>query len=252
MLLPREEIDESLEDSSDPRAELVRQLLEYKRFKDAANLLGDSADRRKERFTRPDLIIAGLKEVDEPELDIDQVSIWTLLEAFDNIMQATGRYANYDHIKDDTPIDLYQIEILHRVQTDGAMTFERIFQGRDNRMVLMGLFLAMLELIRDRLLWVEQPDSLGPIYLRALTEKPAEQAVRDAIYSGADLEDDADSGPVKEQSSESTATSESDDPSRPPIPIQELPAETQHQGGLAEDTATEVQKDGYDGADLGE
>ena len=62
MLLPGVE-EESEEESQavDPRKELVRQLLEYKKFKDAANLLEDSAVKRSERFTRPDAIISKLK-----------------------------------------------------------------------------------------------------------------------------------------------------------------------------------------------
>jgi segregation and condensation protein A len=185
MLLPRAEVDEDggPEDISDPRFELVRQLLEYKKFKDAANLLNDSAEERSQRFARPDSIITNLEPDAEPELDLEQISIWTLLEAFDEIMQATGRLHSYDHIQDDTPIDLYQIEILHRLQTEGNMTFQQLFQGRDNRMVLVGLFLATLELIRDHLIWVEQPAQPGLIYLRSLTDEPAEEAVRKAIYA---------------------------------------------------------------------
>ena len=110
MLLPRPELDEAAEgDIQDPRAELVRQLLEYKKFKDAANLLQDAAEERKLRFTRSDAILEKIKPTQEPEPDLDQVSIWTLLDAFDSILKATGQYQSYDHITDDTPIDLYQI-----------------------------------------------------------------------------------------------------------------------------------------------
>jgi len=210
MLLPRTEVEDLVDtDASDPRSQLIRQLLEYKKFKDAANLLGDSADRRKERFTRPDSCIAALKSQDqsEPELDLDQISIWTLLEAFNTIMQATGRLANYDHIKDDTPIDLYQIEILHRLQTEGAMTLENIFKGKANRLVLIGLFLALLELIRSKLIWFEQPQALGPIYIRPLTDEPAEQAVKNSI----DIQDADPAAETEEQ------------PGR--FRIQELPSE---------------------------
>ncbi len=198
MLLPRTEAEaETAEESGDPRMELVRQLLEYKKFKDAANLLESAAECRSQRFTRPDSIIAGLKSDAEPELDIDQVSIWTLLEAFDEIMKATGRLHSYDHIKDDTPIDLYQIEILHRLQQEGPMTLEQVFVGREGRLVLVGLFLAMLELIRNQLIWAEQPEQAGPIYLRPLTDEPAEEAVQKAIYAAADEH-------VTEHSSEAT------------------------------------------------
>jgi len=196
MLLPQPEPGQAgYEDIIDPREELVRQLLEYKKFKDAANLLEDSAEVRKERFTRPDSLIAALKSDRQDEVDIEQISIWTLLEAFDGIMQATGRLAEFDHITDDTPIDL------------GSLTLESIFQGRTNRMVLAGLFLAMLELIRLRLIWVEQVHELaGPIYLRALTDEPAAEAVRNAIIAD---EDRAESRPDK--------------PKQPPIPIRQLP-----------------------------
>ena len=78
MLLPATTSEDGEDtDSMDPRSELVRQLLEYKKFKDAANLLGDSAEEQKQKFSRPDSIIADLKSgQEEPELDIDQVSIW--------------------------------------------------------------------------------------------------------------------------------------------------------------------------------
>ncbi len=211
MLLPRPEPGQAgYEDITDPREQLVRQLLEYKRFKDAANLLADSADQRKEHFTRPDSVIAGLKSDDhQPEVDIDQLSIWALLEAFDTLMQATGHMPDFDHIKDDTPIDLYQIEILHSLQTEGPMTFQNIFAGRTNRLVIAGLFLALLELIRLHLIRVKQPKRLGgPIYLRSLTDEPAEQAVRNAIIAYEELE-----------------RTKPDKPKTPTIPIRQLPPE---------------------------
>lgn len=211
MVLPRAELEDSDgQGIDDPRSELVRQLLEYKKFKDAANLLEDSANQRKEKFTRPDSVLSNLKPDAEPELDLDQVSIWTLFEAFDSIMQATGHLAKFDHIKDDTPIDLYQIEILHRLQTEGPMTFEDIFKESSSRLVMVGLFLALLELIRDQLIWVEQSKQSEPILVRALTDEPAEQAVQRTIRSTPDPEE-----------------SESDPDRKPQIPVKELPAEDQ-------------------------
>jgi segregation and condensation protein A len=184
MLLPADEFGALADEAStDPRAELIRQLLEYKKFKDAANLLKISAENQEQKFPRSDNIIAGLKPDAEPELDIDQLSIWDLLGAFDSMMKATGGIMDISHISDDTPIDLYQIEILHRLQTEGAMSFARIFEDKKNKMVMIGLFLAILELVRERLVTAEQAKPSMPIYLRALTEKSAEQAVRDAIIT---------------------------------------------------------------------
>jgi len=211
MLLPKAEPDQlQADDFTDPRAELIRQLLEYKKFKDAANLLSTAADEQKLRFPRPSTIVEQLKGSDaEPAIDIEQVSVWNLLEAFDSIMAATGA-ASFDisHIKDDTPIDLYQIEILHRLQTEGPMSFERIFESGANRAVMIGLFLALLELIREKLVWVEQLASSAAIYLRSLTDEPAEQAVQKAILVIAET-DDSRSPQTQQQK-------------QPPIPIVEM------------------------------
>lgn len=218
MLLPKANPEEMTEDeATDPRAELIRQLLEYKKFKDAANLLDAAAEQHKERFGRPTNLIERLAPDAEPEVDMDQVSIWDLLEAFDTVCKAIGNTVYTGHIKDDTPIDLYQIEILHRLQTEGPMTFERVFDSRPNRLVTVGLFLAMLELIRDKLIWAEQSDTAPQqIYLRALTEEPAEQAVQRAILSVSEEEPEA---PVEDQ-----IPSDAEPRREPVIPIVELPA----------------------------
>ena len=186
MLLPKAEPESALlgeEDLADPRTELIRQLLEYKKFKDAANLLNAAADEQKERFPRPGTIVERLKPNAELEIDIEQVGIWDLLEAFDSICKATGTVGDISRIKDDTPIDLYQIEILHRLQTEGPMTFERLFESRTNRLAMIGLFLALLELIREKLIWAKQRASSSSIYLRPLTDEPAEQAVQKAVIA---------------------------------------------------------------------
>ena len=217
MLLPKAEPEEmTAEEAADPRAELIRQLLEYKKFKDAANLLEAAAEQQKERFGRPTSLVDRLEPDAEPELDMDQVSVWDLLEAFDTVCKAIGTTSYTGHIKDDTPIDLYQIEILHRLQTEGPLTFERIFESRPNRLVMVGRFLAMLELIRDKLIWAEQGEgSPHQIYLRALTDEPAEQAVQRAILT---VDEGPDTGPSRMEA-----------PQHPPIPIEEIPASSQRQ-----------------------
>ncbi|MDD5459431.1 MAG: segregation/condensation protein A [Phycisphaerae bacterium] len=184
MLLPKDVAQEEQgESTDDPRADLIRQLLEYKKFKDAANLLGAVSGEYQERFARPNTIIESIKPTAEPEVDMEQVSVWDLLAAFDAIMQATGGNVDFSHITDDTPIDLYQIEILHRLQSDGAMSFERIFEGRKDKLSLVGLFLALLELIRGNLIWVEQDETSKTIFVRSLTEEPAEDAVRKTMLA---------------------------------------------------------------------
>jgi segregation and condensation protein A len=211
MLLPKAQPELlQADDLTDPRTELIRQLLEYKKFKDAANLLSAAADQTNQRFPRPGTILEQLKPDAEPQIDIEQLSIWDLLEAFDSILEETGARLDISHIKDDTPIDLYQIEILHRLQTEGQLPFERIFEAKANRIVMIGLFLALLELIREKLVCAEQQKPSASICLRSLTDEPPEQAVQKALLA-LNAED-------KNQIPLQTRLQK-----RPPVPIEELP-----------------------------
>ncbi|MHC4457408.1 MAG: segregation and condensation protein A [Planctomycetota bacterium] len=222
MLLPKADPEQLQADElADPRAELIRQLLEYKKFKDAANLLDDAADRQKQRYPRPDSIIERLKPDTQPQIDIEQIGVWDLLEAFDSIMKATGSFADISHIKDDTPIDLYQIDILHRLQAQGPMSFERLFESCDNRLVMIGLFLALLELIREGLVWAKQPASSTSIYLKPLTDEAPEQAVQKAI-AASDAQASNNKPAQSGQHKKST------------IPISELPQKTKNSSAVDE------------------
>ena len=214
MLLPKTEAEElDGEDLADPRAELIRQLLEYKKYKDAANLLSAAAEEQKQRFSRPGAIVERLRPDAEPAIDIEQISVWDLLEAFDSIMTATsGMSLDISHIADDTPIDLYQIEILHRLQSEGAMLFKQLFDSRTNRVVMVGLFLALLELVREKLVRVKQRSTSGGLYLQPLTDEPPEEAVQKAIIAAAEAE--------KEQLSQRQSHQ------KPAVPISELPAKS--------------------------
>jgi segregation and condensation protein A len=184
MLLPKVDPDAmDISDIVDPRADLVRQLLEYKRFKDAANQLHAAVNEHQQRFCRPDNLITKLNPESQTEMDLEQVSVWDLLEAFDAICKATGQRVDLSHIKDDTPIDLYQIDILNRLQQEGPLAFKHIFESSSNRLVMIGQFLALLELVRGTLIWIEQSQGSPDLYVRALTEEPAELAVQKMILA---------------------------------------------------------------------
>ena len=186
LLLPSDQVaqqDEG-EDLSDPRLELVRQLLQYKKYKDAASDLAHRADEQSHKFPRSQADIDRLRQADhaEHELDLESVQIWDLLEAFSKLLASTlaGRRAHQVY-EDDTPIDIYEADILDRAQREKTLTFERVFQGRSNRLEIVGLFLALLELIRQHLVRAEQEQAFGPIYIFPLTTEPPEQAVAHAI-----------------------------------------------------------------------
>lgn len=171
MLLPSPTEQDESGESIDPRSELVRQLLEYKRFKDAAGWLADAADTQSMKFPR----VPALPEVARDELDMEDIHIWDLVEAFSKLLQATLAGVGLHQVeKDDTPLALHQEDILDRLTREGPMPFSRIFEGKTRKTEMIGLFLAMLELMRQGLIRIEQDQPFAEIYLFLKVDLPQE------------------------------------------------------------------------------
>ena len=166
MLLPRTSIDDGEGEELDPRLELVRQLLEYKRFKDAARELGESAQLTSSRYPSALAKDALGLDKDKEDLDLRDMAVWDLLEAFDRLMAATlaGQY-QHEVLYDDTPIDAHAEDILDRLRTEGPLSFADIFKGRTSKSEIIGLFLALLEMMKQKLIRAEQSKSSDEIYI---------------------------------------------------------------------------------------
>lgn len=146
------------EQLADPRFELVQKLLEYKRFKDNAMLLDQHKTQYDARFPR---IPANLDVGEEPPpLDMDEVQIWDLLEVFSRLMREVGqRRPGYHEVTyDDTPIDLHAADIEDRLKRETRLTLRELVVGRKSRSEMIGVFLALLELIREKKILVTQAD----------------------------------------------------------------------------------------------
>jgi segregation and condensation protein A len=170
MLLPRNLPEEGEgEDLLDPRADLVRQLLAYRSFREAAGELGKRAELHMSRFNRPRLDASG----NGSEVDLEDVQIWDLLQAFNKLMSSVGVKPAVHEVKyDDTPITLHALDISDRLEREGpSLPFSSIFEGR-TRGQMIGLFLALLELIRQRRIRVEQSDRFGEIVVHLLDATP--------------------------------------------------------------------------------
>ncbi|NOX58484.1 MAG: segregation/condensation protein A, partial [Planctomycetes bacterium] len=168
-LLPKPPVVEEEEDFTDPRMELVRQLLDYKRFKDAATSLGDSLSLRAKRHER----IPVVPPLADDEVDLDEVQIWDLIAAFQKMLDATGvRNQKHEVLYDDTPIALHAADILDLLgRGDGEQVFQKLFEGR-TKSQLIGLFLAVLELIRKSRVRAVQRGEFGEIQLQLLDDEP--------------------------------------------------------------------------------
>ena len=197
MLLPTPppEVDE--DDTFDPRADLVRQLLAYRAFREAALDLADRAEVRSRRFSRPRLDVPD----GDGQVDIEDVQIWDLLTAFNKLLASVGlERATHEVIYDDTPVALHAADILDLLERDGpAMPFEKIFEGR-SRSEMIGLFLALLELIRQARVRVEQVSQFGPIVIHLLDATPITDVMMTTDRAGsADMEADEDTEAPSEE-----------------------------------------------------
>ncbi len=189
MLLPRPPAEEGEEEFVDPRLDLVRQLLEYKKYKDASRRLAEAAEERAMRFTRAPILPSG----EGIEVELDDLQIWDLLAAFNNLMSSIGRPpARHEVVYDDTPISLHATDIQDRLEREGgSLQFERVFEGR-TKSEMIGLFLALLELIRQRRVRVEQERPFGPIFIHLLDSTPITEASIAVAAEDAPEEPDAD------------------------------------------------------------
>lgn len=179
VLLPRPPEAVSDEPLEDPRSELVRQLLEYKTFKDSARRLESAAEVQSLKFPRHPV----LPDRPTDEVELDGVDVWDLFRAFKALLEQVGQAGPVHRVQaDDTPIALHADDILDSLQrADGVQKFDVVFAGR-SRAEMIGLFLALLELIRQKRVRITQDRLFGEIVLHLLDATPL-SSVSDEAYS---------------------------------------------------------------------
>ncbi|MFQ5414256.1 MAG: segregation and condensation protein A [Phycisphaerae bacterium] len=175
-LLPRPPADEVEDDIVDPRVELVRQLLAYKTYKDAAYSLESSAVEQARRHARHPV----LPPLPEDEIELENLEIWDLFDAFRRLLEQTGRVGATHAIRaDDTPVALHAADIVDSIErAGGTQPFTAVFAGR-SRSEMIGLFLALLELVRQRRIRVSQDRPFDVILIHLIDASPIADAPAD-------------------------------------------------------------------------
>jgi segregation and condensation protein A len=167
MLLPRAEAVEGAAEEEDPRRELVRQLLEYKRFKDAAALLDARAEQQSYRLPRQAGAVPTATGAPPP---LRPVELWDLVSAFGRLMRETLALQPQQIVVDQTPLHVYVEMILARLQTEPRLPLSALFTPPYVRGRLVGLFLAILELTKTRRVIPEQTEPFGDVWLALVPE----------------------------------------------------------------------------------
>jgi segregation and condensation protein A len=146
MLLPAEETQEGETEEEDPRAELVRRLLEYEKFKEIAQDLRQREADQREVFKRT------IPEKDkEVSFDSDvyfEASIFDLINAFSRALEDVSKDLFYEVIKDEFTIEEKIHEILHLLLVTESVFLSELFTKAKNKLEIIVTFLAILELIR--------------------------------------------------------------------------------------------------------
>jgi segregation and condensation protein A len=162
MLLPRPETAVGVEtDEEDPRDALVRRLLEHQKYKAAAGLLHEREQVRAAQWQRPDERVAEIAGEDlEPELEVD---LFSLLTAFQAVVQRAKQRPTMLLPSEQISVESRIEQLLARLSETEACGFEDLFADAHDRAGLIVTFLALLEMIRLKLVRVFQSGAFGPI-----------------------------------------------------------------------------------------
>lgn len=162
-LLPkREQPPEEDAEEDDPRWELIRQLIEYKKFKDAAGFLHRREVEQEQIFAHTPL--KDNKPVDEEPVPLADASIFDLIRAFQNVLKRFDEARDFGHIVDDRYTVSDKIEYLMiRIEPGQSMSLQDLFEKATSKVEVIVTFLALLELMKMNQFKARQTGHLGEI-----------------------------------------------------------------------------------------
>jgi segregation and condensation protein A len=188
LLLPADAAgEEELED--DPRTDLVRQLLEYQRYREVAASIADRPQLNRDVFAREPLWDGDQPLVPEPPPI--QVSVWDLIDAYRRVLER-ARPASVHEVQIERVSLREKVQfVLARLSVSRSVDFEALFPEEATKLEVIVTFLAVLELMKLRAIEAYQADQFGAIVIAL--------AVSDASAVSIDLLDEYESQPAKEE-----------------------------------------------------
>lgn len=160
MLLPRQNADD--DEELDPRAELIRRLQQYERFKKAAEDIDQMP--RLERDIFPGSAALPNMPSSQPHPDVDMRE---LMFALHGVLKRADLFTSHHVERERLSTRERMSHILSVLQGDRFVTFESLFTIEEGRLGVVVSFLATLELIKEQLIEIVQAEVLGPIHIRA-------------------------------------------------------------------------------------
>jgi segregation and condensation protein A len=161
MLLPVPEVEQPQEED-DPRSELIKQLLEYERFKQIAQELRQKETNQQDIFKRPRLLERDIPE-GPPSAQYFESSIFDLISAFSRALQDTPKDLFYSVIKDEFTVEEKIHDILHDLLLRPSIELSELFAQARQKVEIIVTFLAVLELVRMKEIICRQKEPFGSV-----------------------------------------------------------------------------------------
>ena len=162
MLLPAGDDEADEDEGVDPRDELVRRLLEYQRFKEAADQL-----EQREILTRDVFVRASAPTEETPPAAFRELSVFELLAALRRVLDRLPKDNVHEITLEKITVREKMTLLLDMLRAHGKVLFDSLFSEVKSRMEVVVTFLAMLELVKGRAIRIFQEDVTGPILIEA-------------------------------------------------------------------------------------
>jgi len=162
LVLPTVEVEE--ESIDDPREELVERLLEYKKYRDAAVILDEQSRAWQDRCQRVANDLPP-RQIDIAEQPIHEVELWDLVSAMGRILRETQQLQPSNIVYDETPIHVYMTQIHEQLCQQPRLAFSDLLQSGMHKSAMIGVFLAILELMRHHNMTARQDSPHAEIWM---------------------------------------------------------------------------------------
>ena len=161
MLVPLQPTEaQGEEETVDPREELVRRLLEFQRYKEAAGVLHQQAQIRAAQWTRPDTVLPAFDDAGEEMLE---AGLYDLIAAFKELLDRRKTLLAHEVESEGPPVEQRMEELLAMIREGESLEFLELFAALETKIAMITTFLALLELIRLKRVRVYQRAMFGPI-----------------------------------------------------------------------------------------
>lgn len=182
MLLPREEMIGEGEGEEDPRAELVRRLLEYQQFKEIADWLGIQKRAQSDVYLRRQ----GPGDLSQDGAELRPVSLFDLLKVFKHVLETVPRHLVHQIVEEEVSIESCIDYVLAVLEQRSRVRFLDLIEGRD-RLTLIATFVGLLELLKSQRIRVQQARPFDDIWIESRPAEAAPAATGGAASPGSEI-----------------------------------------------------------------